>query len=178
MGLQLLGREDAVRDPRQDPSRRCELTSLEGSGVTFMPALRRRGPMWKLATAFAMALSLLGCADVTAPDGHVGEYALESFNGELPYFAGEFDFWGDIYDVEVVEGRIELRANGQFWDRLTIRLTGPDGVFHDPLIVEGTYSVRGQEITFNSPGEVLVANLSNGRLVIEGQGNVAVYRVQ
>lgn len=133
-----------------------------------------------LASA-ALLLTACGGSDSNAPDNsHVGQYALQSVDGEtLPII---------IYEdattlVTLTEGSMTLNANGTFLQSAKSTLV-QNGVPRGPGFetCSGTYRKNGNSVTFTSPGSVecaagtITGTLNANVLTINDEGSVMVFK--
>jgi hypothetical protein len=146
----------------------------------------------RLKTAGAVAVVAIAAAcgggDV-GPPSFLGDYSLQSVNGDLPFRIYHNDTDGQwIFDV--VSGTLVLNADKTFKEILVYHVTPPpsaQGPFQSETPTEGKYTVNGSTITFiyspdNRPTYSWRGTISDGALTytdplftdVEG-GVTAVY---
>ena len=133
--------------------------------ITTLDAPRRGAKsILRRAAAAGAALLLLGTAacgddDPTRPASAVaGTYALRTANGD-PVPAVLFE--DQLETFELLDGEIELRADGTFDFALDTRTTIADEPTEETEALTGTFTVRGRQLTFRADDVTLFATIDD-----------------
>jgi hypothetical protein len=128
--------------------------------------------------ATALLLPFTACGDEDGPTGPnveaSGTYQLSTVNGEaLPFTLAQ-----DGADmIEVIDGQIELHANGTFTDSTTFRLTDAGSATTEAEVYTGSYSQTGNALRFTpSSGGVYSMSVTEDALTQTAGEFVLVYR--
>lgn len=130
------------------------------------------------ALALALVLPLTACGDDDDPAGPAveasGTYALSTVNGEdLPFTLAEE---GEDM-IEVIDGSIELHADGTFTDSTTFLVTEGGMGTTEVEVYTGSYSQTGNALRFTPEGGgVYSMSVTEGALTQTAGQFVLVYR--
>jgi hypothetical protein len=140
---------------------------------------REPNTMRKLAS-LALFLFVGACGDnlpVAPLSDAAGTYTLRSVDGSpLPFVylaaAG--------YKDEIMSGTVTLSADGRFRDETLYRRTRDGVVSLSTVALEGTWSLRGDFVTFNpearaTPGRAYTMRLSGPRLTLVEVGLTSIF---
>ena len=126
--------------------------------------------------AAASLLVFTACGDSTGPNARVGAYELTSINGQgLPQIVDQDPQTGET--LEITAGLVTLNSDGTFTDRTDYRFTSGTQVFNDFDEASGTYSISGNNVTFQTfQGDVYSMAVSGGTLTQVEPGFTLVYQ--